>query len=336
MKDDVNIISTGIINLLYLNINKIISFSKEDFQDLVEGIKEIYNINIQKFNEDIKNFDTEKNIIINKILNIKESFESDKDFRYEELIQEKDVENKLSTIENDIINFEINFHKLKNQNKKDNTEVSKNSHEITRSIFQRVSSTSTSFQALKSNISGTSNNNIINQFNHFTRPIVKKNSLVDKPSNILKNLTSKNVAPSKLVLPKINNKKFSNINTNNSNNMNSNIQIISQNHCQSNKLVLKDKTLLKNKKLNSSSKNRTPSAKAMKTNSNSPINNSINAKNNYEENYKSKTDKKPSSNKNMNFFIRKRLNSNATNLKEYNNIHLQGNNKIYIDAGDNK
>ena len=118
--------------------------------------------------------------------------------------------------------------------------------------------------------------------------------------------------------------------------MNSNIQIISQNHCQSNKLVLKDKTLLKNKKLNSSSKNRTPSAKAMKTNSNSPINNSINAKNNYEENYKSKTDKKPSSNKNMNFFIRKRLNSNATNLKEYNNIHLQGNNKIYIDAGDNK
>ena len=137
-----------------------------------------------------------------------------------------------------------------------------------------------------------------------------------------------------MVLPKINNRKLSNINinTNNSNNINSNIQVISQNYCQSNKLVLKDKTLLKNKKLNSSSKNRTPSAKAMKTNS--PINNSINAKNNYEENYKSKTDKKPSSNKNMNFFIRQKLNSNASNLKEYNNIHLQGNNKIYINAGD--
>ena len=334
MKDDVNIISTGIINLLYLNINKIISFSKEDFQDLVEVIKEIYKINIQKFNEDIRNFDTEKNIIINKILNIKESFESDKDFRCEELKEAKDIEIKLSTIENDIINFEFNFHKLKNQNKKENAEVSKNNHEITRSIFQRISSTSTSFQALKSNITGTSNNNIINQFNHFTRPAVKKNSLVDKPSNILKSLTSKNVVPNKLVLPKINNRKLSNINinTNNSNNINSNIQVISQNYCQSNKLVLKDKSLLKNKKLNSSSKNRTPSAKAMKTNS--PINNSINAKNNYEENYKSKTDKKPSSNKNLNFFIRQKLNSNASNLKEYNNIHLQGNNKIYINAGD--
>ena len=329
MRDNVNIISTGIIKLLYLNINKIISFSKEEFQDLCEEIKEIYDLNIKKFDDDIKNFDKEKNIIINKILNIKESIESDKDFQSEELKKMKDIENNLSTIENEIINFESNFHKIKNQNKKENVEVSKNTHEITRSIFQRISSTSTTFQAIKNNITGTSNNNIINQFNHFTRHTIKKNSLVDKSSNILKNLTSKNTVHNKFVLPKIGKRKDSNIN---SNNMNCNIQVISQNYPQSSKMVFKDKMLLKSKKLNSSIKNRTPSAKTLKTNS--PINNSINAKHNFEENNKAKTDKKASSNKNIAFILRQKLNSNSTNIREYNNMYIQGNNKIYINAGE--
>ena len=329
MRDNVNIISTGIIKLLYLNINKIISFSKEEFQDLCEEIKEIYDLNIKKFDDDIKNFDKEKNIIINKILNIKESTESDKDFQSEELKKMKDIENNLSTIENEIINFESNFHKIKNQNKKENVEVSKNTHEITRSIFQRISSTSTTFQAIKNNITGTSNNNIINQFNHFTRHTIKKNSLVDKSSNILKNLTSKNTVHNKFVLPKIGKRKDSNIN---SNNMNCNIQVISQNYPQSSKMVFKDKMLLKSKKLNSSIKNRTPSAKTLKTNS--PINNSINAKHNFEENNKAKTDKKASSNKNIAFILRQKINSNSTNIREYNNMYIQGNNKIYINAGE--
>ena len=142
MKDKVNIISTGIINILYININKIISYSKDEFEDLCEEIKEIYDLNIKKFNDDIKNFDKEKNIIINKILNIKESIESDKVFKSKELKLMKDIENKLQNKENEIINFETNFHKLKNQNKKENNEVTKNTHEITRSIFQRISSTS--------------------------------------------------------------------------------------------------------------------------------------------------------------------------------------------------
>ena len=329
MRDNVNIISTGIIKLLYLNINKIISFSKDEFQDLCEEIKEIYDLNIKKFDDDIKNFDKEKNIIINKILNIKESIESDKDFQSEELKKMKDIENNLSTIENEIINFETNFHKIKNQNKKENVEVSKNTHEITRSIFQRISSTSTTFQAIKNNITGTSNNNIINQFNHFTRHTIKKNSLVDKSSNILKNLTSKNTVHNKFVLPKIGKRKDSNIN---SNNMNCNIQVISQNYPQSSKMVFKDKMLLKSKKLNSSIKNRTPSAKTLKTNS--PINNSINAKHNFEENNKAKTDKKASSNKNIAFILRQKINSNSTNIREYNNMYIQGNNKIYINAGE--
>ena len=88
----------------------------------------------------------------------------------------KDIENKLQNKENEIINFETNFHKLKNQNKKENNEVTKNTHEITRSIFQRISSTSTSFQTMKNgiNIPSTTTNNIINQFNHITRPTVMK------------------------------------------------------------------------------------------------------------------------------------------------------------------
>ena len=332
MKDNVNIISTGVINILYLNINKILSYSKEEFEDLCEEIKEIYNLNIKKFNDDIKNFDKEKNIIINKILNIKESIESDKDFQSEELKHMKNLENKLQTNENEIINFETNFHKLKTQNKKENNEVSKNTHEITRSIFQRISSTSTSFQTMKNNINLpiTSNNNIIN---HITRPTVKKNSYVDKSSNILKSLTSKNMAHNKLVLPKICKKKDSNININNLNNMNSNMQVISQNFPQSSKMIFKDKMLLKSKKLNTSIKNRTPSAKTLKTNS--PINKSLNIKNNFEENNnKAKTDKKPSSNKNMTFVLKQKLNSNSINIREYNNTHIQGSNKIYINAGE--
>ena len=49
MKDDINIISTGIVKLIYDNIKKIIAYSNALFQELCEEIKEIYNINIQKF-----------------------------------------------------------------------------------------------------------------------------------------------------------------------------------------------------------------------------------------------------------------------------------------------
>ena len=62
----------------------------------------------------------------------------------------------------------------------------------------------------------------------------------------------------KFLLPKIGKRKDSNINTNNLNNMNSNMQAISQNSPQSSKMIFKDKMLLKSKKLNTSTKNRTP------------------------------------------------------------------------------
>ena len=317
MKDNVNIISTGTINIIYKYIKKIIRYSHGVFQELCEEIKDIYNINIQKFNHDIKNFDKEKNIIINKILNINDSNELEEFFNKDDIIKIKEIENKFIILENDIFNFELNFHKIKNQKKNGGGDIenNKNNHEITRSIFQRVSSTSTSFQAL----TGLTNHIPFNQ-----RLNTKKNSLTDKSSNILKSLTSKNISNNKLYLPKIKAKrKDSNCsNGNNNNNINSNIYVIKP------KVSEKDIIMAKNKKLLPFSKNRTPSAKTLKkNNNNSPINNNnsnINTNNNCEEfNFKARSNKKSISNKNINFFVKPNIKGN-----------IQGNNKIYINAAE--
>ena len=343
MKDEVNIISTGIINLIYENIKKIMAYSNEVFEDLCEQLNEVYNNNVQKFNQDTKNFDEEKNIIINKILNIKELNKSEQYFQSDELEEIKDNENKLFTIENDIINFETNFHKLKKKSNESN-ENNKSSHEITHSIFQRINATSTnSFQPLKNNINSTyvQNNNIFNQNNHITfktRPD-KKHSLTGGGADLIKNLTSKNISNSKHFLPKIQVKrKYSNFNANianniNQNNGNDNIYIIKANNCQMNKGPCNEKQKLpkKNKKLNPFPKNRTPSAKTLKKNNNSPNNN-----NNCEDSgLKVKINKKSVSNKNIYLLIKQNKMSNTISLqKDYNNLFLQGNNKIYINAAE--
>ena len=319
MKDNVNIISTGTINIIYKYIKKIIRYSHGVFQQLCEEIKDIYNINIQKFNHDIKNFDKEKNIIINKILNINDSNELEEFFNKDDIIKIKEIENKFIILENDIFNFELNFHKIKNQKKNGGGDIenNKNNHEITRSIFQRVSSTSTSFQAL----TGLTNHIPFNQ-----RLNTKKNSLTDKSSNILKSLTSKNISNNKLYLPKIKAKRkdsnCSNGNNNINNNINSNIYVIKP------KISEKDIIMAKNKKLLPFSKNRTPSAKTLKkNNNNSPINNNnsnINTNNNCEEfNFKARSNKKSISNKNINFVVKPNIKGN-----------IQGNNKIYINAAE--
>ena len=321
MKDNVNIISTGTINIIYKYIKKIIRYSHGVFQELCEEIKDIYNINIQKFNHDIKNFDKEKNIIINKILNINDSNELEEFFNKDDIIKIKEIENKFIILENDIFNFELNFHKIKNQKKNGGGDIenNKNNHEITRSIFQRVSSTSTSFQAL----TGLTNHIPFNQ-----RLNTKKNSLTDKSSNILKSLTSKNISNNKLYLPKIKAKRkdsnCSNGNNNNNinNNINSNIYVIKP------KISEKDIIMAKNKKLLPFSKNRTPSAKTLKkNNNNSPINNNnsnINTNNNCEEfTFKARSNKKSISNKNINFVVKPNIKGN-----------IQGNNKIYINAAE--
>ena len=346
MKDNVNIISTGIINIIHLNIKKIIAYSSDIFQDFCNELKEIYNINIQNFNQDIKNFDKEKNIVINQILNIKELNQMEQELQLDEINQIKDIENKLIIMENDIRNFELNFHK-KNQKKVDSIENVKSTKEITRSIFQRVSSTSSSFQALKNNINLSGISNANNQINHIRfnqRLPVKKNSLTDKTSNILKSLTSKNITNNKHYLPKIKGKrKGSNFTCNNgngnidSNNINSNIFIIKSSNLNDNKIILNEKFMPKNKKLQPVPKNRTPSAKTLKAKNNSPISNThANINYNCEEFcYKSKTSKKSISNKNINFFLKQNAKSNTISLqKDFNNLYSQGNNRIYINAAE--
>ena len=341
MKDKVNIISTGVINLVYDNVKKIIFYSNDVFHNLCVEIKEIYNINIQNFNHDLKNFDTEKNIIINKILNINESndlnnnnqenkyFKNDDD---EEVNKIKDIENKLITFENDIYNFEKKFRKKSVPKNTENSESSKNSHEITRGIFQRKNSTSTSFQALKSNINISNiSNNVYNHIPFNSRVVVKKNTITDKTSNILKSLTSKNIN-SRHYLPKIKGKrKDSHFSINNDN-----IYIIKANpQMNNNKIFLNEKDnnkiLNKNKKLMPFSKNRTPSAKTLKANS--PINNCNNCTNCDENICKSKTSKKCVSNKNINIILKQNNKTNSISLqKDYNNFFFQGSNKIYINA----
>ena len=73
LKDKVNLISLNTIELIMKYIKKIVSYSKEKFFDVCENLQEVYDINTKALNE--KNseiiFDKDKNIIINKIIDIK-------------------------------------------------------------------------------------------------------------------------------------------------------------------------------------------------------------------------------------------------------------------------
>lgn len=87
------------------------------FKDICEVLNDIYNLNNKAFNNDIKNFDKEKNIIINQIFNIRgsnNSFLNNKINNFypeDEISSTRDNENNLSCIENEILNFENNHKK---------------------------------------------------------------------------------------------------------------------------------------------------------------------------------------------------------------------------------
>ena len=53
MRDNINLISTGIIDLIYKNNKKIILYSPYIFQEICEILNEIYNKNINAYNNDI-------------------------------------------------------------------------------------------------------------------------------------------------------------------------------------------------------------------------------------------------------------------------------------------
>ena len=337
MKDNINIISTAIIDLIYKNNKKIISYSPALFNDICDLLNEIYNKNINAFNNDIKNFDKEKNIIINHIFNIRESnsnkeISKDKNniifYKEEELCSTKDSENILFTIENDIFNLEYNFEKNKNQKNNEQDGLNIN-------LMQQINSTASSFQAIKSNLS---NNNHI-PYN--PRGFTKKNTMSDKAtSNIIKSLTSKNIGINKHYLPKIKGQKLlkdSNCSNNSSNNNKNEPIIINHNYKNGTKEKdrekEKDKINTKNKtKLIPFSQNRAPSAKMHEGNNinNNTTYDDISYKNNYKVNYRSV------SNKNVNMALKQYIKEKALNLqKDPNNTYVHGNNitnKIFINA----
>ena len=335
MKDNINIISTAIIDLIYKNNKKLIAYSPLLFQDICELLNEIYNININAFTNDIKNFDKEKNIIINQILNIKDSNNAnskDKNnimfYTEEELCSTKDSENILSCIENEILNLEINFEKNKNQ--KNNEQDGLNGN-----ILQQINSTASSFQAIKSNVSNTTNHIPL-----ISRGFTKKNSLSDKAaSNIMKSLASKNIGNNKHYLPKIKGQKLrKDSNSSNNSGTNKNEPIININ--SKNAIKDKDKIIIKNKsKLIPCSQNRTPSAKIYDGNhqNSNHVNNNVTYDEISYKNNNYKINNRSISNKNVNIHLNLKpyLNGKALNLqKEYNNAYIHGNisNKIYINA----
>ena len=101
-KDKVNLISTNSIELVFKFSKKIIIHSKEKFFAVVQTLQEVYDNNTKALNN--KNseiiFDKDKNIIINKIINLSNGINHN--FSEEELTEEKMNENKLINKENNI------------------------------------------------------------------------------------------------------------------------------------------------------------------------------------------------------------------------------------------
>ena len=347
IKDKINIISTEIIRMIYENNKKIILYSPSIFNDICVLLTEIYDININAFNNDIANFDKDKNIIINRILNIKDTSVKDKNnnnifYSEEDLCSTKDNENILSIIENDIFNCE--------NNNIDKCKSAKN-NEQDNNLFQQINSTISSFQGTRNNINGsmTNEHKHISQIsnNHIpfnSKGLTKKNSMVDKvASNILKSLTSKNIG-NRHYLPKIKAQKIKkdlNSSNNSNNNNNNNLFTIKTNEQKNGirEIKEKEKIIIKNKcKLIPCPQSRTPSAKICQgnnpiTNNNNISNNiSNNASNNccYDEilhkNTYSKASNKSISNKNLNLFSKSNSKIKAPNYqKDYNNTYIHGN-----------
>ena len=107
MKDKTNLISTNMIELIYKYNLKIISYSINAFQKICTMLNEIYTYNTKSFIEDKKNFDKDKSIIINKIININNSI----NFYYpqDEIEDFKEKENILILKETEILKYEKNF-----------------------------------------------------------------------------------------------------------------------------------------------------------------------------------------------------------------------------------
>ena len=122
MRDKVNLISTNAIELVFKHIKKIISYSEKVFKDICLILNEIYNQNIKAFEDKNKGdirFDKEKNIIINKILNICNNIPAY--YSKKDIEEEKENENLLIQMENEILD-----NRSKSYNKTTNNKIEQN------------------------------------------------------------------------------------------------------------------------------------------------------------------------------------------------------------------
>ena len=122
LNDKLNLISTNIIEIIYIFHKRIIVYSQKMFKDICVNLNEIYEINNKNFIDNINNFDKEKNRLINLLFNVYNPKEEiSKFYDIDELFSSKETENKLKTNETIINNYEINFEKQKNINNFDNS-----------------------------------------------------------------------------------------------------------------------------------------------------------------------------------------------------------------------
>ena len=183
-KDKVNLISTNSIELVFKFSKKIIAHSKEKFLAVVQILNEVYDTNVKALNN--KNseifFDKDKNITINKIINIGNNINAY--YPEEELIEEKAKENKLLNKENNIYKQHISIN-IKGNNCLDNSN-NENGNNITNEENTKINS----FQSSKliphnhrysSMLNNNSNNN--NNNNTQNKNVVNLLCLSQKPKN---------------------------------------------------------------------------------------------------------------------------------------------------------
>ena len=225
-KDKVNLLSIGAIEILFKYSKKVICYSKEKFLAACQILNEVYDNNTKSLNNKNQEitFDKDKNIIINKIINVSNNI--NKYFSEQDLNEEKNKENKLLINENNIYKQHCSINN-KNINNEENNIINENtignnnliSDENTKiNVFQSSKLISHTYRYNSLN----QNKNVLNilTLSHnqkesknlriFDKPLKlfkeKGKNLSNKCNNILKNNSNKE-----------NNELLSSINFNNNN-----------------------------------------------------------------------------------------------------------------------
>ena len=169
---------------------KIICYSKEKFLAACQILNEVYDNNVKALNNKISEiiFDKEKNIIINKVINISNNINNY--YSEEDLNEEKLRENKLL---NNEININKNHYSVSNKNSNyidNNSNISNNllSDENTKiNIFQssKLISRTHRFGSMINN-NNTQNKNILNVISLSQKPKNGKIFNIDKPLKLFK------------------------------------------------------------------------------------------------------------------------------------------------------